>query len=40
MVERKKTTESLLANSYKRAAQEDAPLAREWDVVAGDGVDG
>ena len=39
LVERKKATERLLEESYKKSAREDAALMKDWDVVSGDGVE-
>ena len=38
MLKRRKATESLLEKSYKKVAQEDGLLVREWDSVASDGI--
>ncbi len=39
MAERKKETERLLEEAYKKAAKEDAHLAKDLDAVSGDGVE-
>jgi predicted CopG family antitoxin len=38
-VEKKKALERVLTESYRRAAKEDALLAKELDVAAGDGIE-
>ena len=38
MAERKKSTDSLLENAYKKAATEDRDLVQDWNGVSGDGI--
>jgi len=38
-VQEKEQMEQLLRESYKKAAKEDAILMKDWDALAGDGIE-
>lgn len=38
-VQEKERMEQLLQESYKKAAKEDAILMKDWDALAGDGIE-
>jgi hypothetical protein len=39
ITERKNMMDKKLEESYKKAAQEDSALVKDWDIVSGDMVD-
>ena len=38
-VERIKSLDRLLQESYKKSAKEDAAIVKDWDLASGDGID-
>ena len=39
ITEHKKTMDNMLEDPYKKSAQQDLLLVKDWDVVSGDRVD-